>query len=129
MGKKSSGGADWTIGVDLGGTKMLAVLVDSKGRVVHEATRPVTPPDHPKLDPRDPYQPSAAEVRKHVSYVADSMADTVLECANSLGKKDRSRIRGLGLASTGPMDLEKGLLIDSSNMKGWKRVAIIEKLS
>lgn len=116
---------DYTIGVDLGGTKMLTALVDSQGRVVHQTTRPVTPPDRPHLDPRDPYQPTAAEAKKHVEYVVEAMADTVVECAQHLAPKDRRLIRGMGLASAGPMDLSNGLLIDSSNMKGWKRVALV----
>ena len=80
------------------------------------------------LDPRDPYRPTALDVKKHVAYVIKSMTDTVVECANTLDKKDRSRIRGLGVASAGPMDLQKGLLIDASNFKGWKRVALIDLL-
>jgi glucokinase len=129
MAKKLTKSQDFTIGVDLGGTKILTALVDSSGRVVHHSTRPVTPPAMPALDPRDAYQPNAAEVKKHVEYVVESIADTVVECAKALDKKDRKLIRGAGLASTGPMDLEKGFLIDSSNMKGWKRVDIVGKLA
>ena len=120
---------DWTIGVDLGGTKVLSALVDSKGCVIHQAIRPVTPPDRHEFDPRDPYRPSATDVRKHVAYVVESMTDTIVECASALETKDRRRIRGVGLASAGPMDLGQGLLIDSSNFKGWKRVAIVENLA
>lgn len=120
---------DYTIGVDLGGTKALAALVDSKGRILFESTRQVTPSNMAFLDPRDPYKPSADEVKKHIAYVMESMADTVVDCTNHLGTSERRLIRGLGLASAGPMDLNKGFLIDSSNMKGWRKVAIVEKLA
>ncbi len=128
MPKAKKTSKTYTIGVDLGGTKALAALVDSNGRILHQSTKPVTPPDMTHLDPRDPYQPTADEVKKHVAYVIESMTDAIVECAQSLPASDRKMIRGLGLASAGPMDLGKGLLIDSSNMKGWKRVALVEKL-
>lgn len=120
---------DFTIGIDLGGTKVLTALVDQDGKVLHQATRPVTPVDQPELDPRDTYQPTDSEARKHVTYVTDAMSDTVLECAEKLAPSDRKFIRGIGLASAGPMDIGKGLLVNVTNMKGWKKVAIVDKVT
>jgi glucokinase len=119
---------DFTIGLDLGGTKVAVALVDHAGRIIEQTSRPVTPPSMPQLDPRDPYEPTSAEVRKHVSHVVTSMADAAREVAEALPVSERRRIRGLGLASAGPMDIGKGLLIDVSNMKGWKKVSIVQKL-
>lgn len=129
MAKTNGHAQDFTIGVDLGGTKVAVALVDHSGRIVRETTRPVTPPDKPKLDPRDPYKPKPTEVRKHIEYVSFSMADAVREVSEALSPSDRKRIRGIGLASAGPMDIHKGLLLDMANMKGWKRVAIVQELS
>ncbi len=119
---------DYTIGLDLGGTKIAAALVDQAGRILKQTSRPVMPPSMPQLDPRDPYQPTRAEVRKHVDHVVKAMADAAREVAGALSLIERRRIRGIGLASAGPMDIDKGLLIDVSNMKGWKKVSIVQKL-
>lgn len=120
---------DFTIGVDLGGTKVAVALVDSTGRIVRETSRPVTPADKPELDPLDPYQPKPLEVRKHIDYVTFSMADAAREVCEALSKSDRKRILGVGLASAGPMDIHKGLLLDVSNIKGWKKVNIVDGLA
>lgn len=120
---------DYTIGIDLGGTKILTALVDAKGRILREVSVPVIPDELPFLDPRDPYVPGAAEVRGHIKSVVDSMADSIVACSQLLAPKERRRIRGIGLASAGPMDLERGLLVDCSNWKGWKKVPIIDALT
>ena len=120
---------DYTIGLDLGGTKVSIALVDNKGRIVKQTSRPVTPPSMPQLDPRDAYKPSPSEVRLHVDHVADAMADGAREVADALSAKDQRLIRGIGLASAGPMDLNKGLLLNVSNMKGWAKVPIVQKLT
>jgi glucokinase len=129
MAKTKAASPDFTIGLDLGGTKVAVALVDHTGRIVRETSRPVTPPGLPQLDPRDPYQPTPLEARKHVDYVAQSMVDATKEVSEALAPTDRKRILGLGLASAGPMDIQKGVLIEVSNMKGWKRVAIVQKLT
>jgi glucokinase len=120
---------DFTIGLDLGGTKIAIALVDDKGRIVRQATRPVTPPSMPQLDPRDLYKPTPAEVRRHTEYVAKAMAEGAREVADALSPSEQRSIRGIGLASAGPMDLGKGLLLNVSNMKGWAKVPIVQKLS
>lgn len=125
---KPDAGRDFTIGLDLGGTKVAVALIDNTGRIITQTSRIVTPPSMPQLDPRDPYQPTALEVRKHVDYVAASMAEAVHQVSEGLAPSERRRIRGLGLASAGPMDIRKGLLIEVSNMKGWKKVPIVQKL-
>jgi glucokinase len=120
---------DFTIGLDLGGTKVAIALVDNNGKIVKQTDRPVTPPSMPQLDPRDPYKPTPAEIRMHIDHVATVMAEGAREVADALSAKDQRLIRGIGLASAGPMDLNKGLLLNVSNMKGWAKVPIVQKLS
>ncbi len=118
----------YTIGLDLGGTKILTALVDGAGRIHHQVTHAVIPPGRPELDPRDPYQPTSGDVRAHINWVLAQMADSIAQCADSLSSKEQKKILGVGLASAGPMDLRKGRLVDSSNWKGWKTVPIIDGL-
>ncbi len=125
--KKTS--PDFTIGLDLGGTKVAIALVDHAGKIVKQTSRPVLPPNMPQLDPRDPYKPSPAEVRAHVDHVASAMAEGAREVADVLSTKEQRLIRGIGLASAGPMDLGKGLLLNVSNMKGWAKVPIVQKMT
>jgi glucokinase len=125
--KKAS--PDFTIGLDLGGTKVAVALVDHTGRIVKQTSRPVTPPSMPQLDPRDPYKPTPAEIRKHVKHVTSSMAEAALEVSEAIAPSERRRIHGLGLASAGPMDIHRGLLLNVSNMKGWTKVPIVQKLA
>gem|GEM_PF-5519554 len=49
--KPAKSSPDFTIGLDLGGTKVAVALVDNKGKIVKQTTRPVTPPNMPQLDP------------------------------------------------------------------------------
>ena len=125
----SKASPDFTIGLDLGGTKVACALVDHNGKVLKQTSRPVTPPSMPQLDPRDPYKPTPLEVKKHVDHVAHSMAEAAAEVAEGLSASERKKLRGIGLASAGPMDINKGLLLNVSNMKGWAKVPIVAKLA
>jgi len=57
------------------------------------------------------------------------MRDAAVEVSETLSPKDRRLIRGMGLASAGPMDINRGLLLNVSNMKGWQKVAIVKQLT
>jgi glucokinase len=117
----------YTIGIDLGGTKVAAALVDSEGRLIAEARKPTVPPEMQEQSLRSTQMPtSASEVRRHIRYVIDAMADAAVEALDVTPKKN---LAGIGLASAGPMNLERGTLDYPSNFKGWKIVPIVELLS
>lgn len=117
--------SDYTVGIDLGGTKVAAALVDGRGRIVADSRRETVPPW--MADAASSVEPSANDVKRHITYVVDAMADAVLECVEARPKK--SKLAGVGLASAGPMDIGKGLLIQPSNFRGWKRVPLVALLT
>lgn len=127
--------AKFTIGIDLGGTKVAASLVDAEGRILSETRLPTVPPWMKEQDPRTAIKaPSPAQVRRHIQYVVEAMADAVLESTAPLRSEHTrpsavaDQILGIGLASAGPMNLEKGTLDYPSNFRGWKVVPLVALL-
>lgn len=123
--------ATYTIGIDLGGTKVAAALVDDQGRLLTEVKVPTVPPRMRDQDPRLSTQtePKPREVQDHIRYVVDAMADAAVEASQPL--RDglvKGRILGIGLASAGPMNIEKGTLEYPANFRGWKRVPLVTLL-
>lgn len=116
----------YTVGIDLGGTKVLAALVDPHGNILKQSRRPTVPPWLAEQDPsKGSHVLSATEIKKHIAYVIFAMADAAVEVMSDI-KKDECV--GIGLASAGPMNIEKGTLEYPSNFKGWKIVPIVELL-
>ncbi len=108
------------IGIDLGGTKIAAGLVNDKGRLLYETRRPtVVDPEH-------------STPAKHIRYVVTAMANSVDELVTKIPGTTptarRAQLRAIGLASAGPMNVLTGQLINPSNFKGWKTVAITSLL-
>ena len=124
--KKAGRKSKYTIGIDLGGTKLAAALVDPQGKILSEAGRPTVPPELKDQDIRSGTEPTPAQVKKHVSYLIEAMADAVVE---AMGENcGPSEISGVGLAAAGPMNIFKGTLDHPSNFKGWKVVPIVSLL-
>lgn len=118
----------YTIGIDLGGTKVATALVDHTGKPHAEARRATVPSDLAHLNPRNlTPNPSAKDVRKHIQYVIDSIVSAVEEVASHAPRN--AVIGGIGLASAGPMNIERGTLNHPSNLIGWKVVPIIDLLT
>jgi glucokinase len=86
-------------GIDLGGTKIQAVVVDSKWNVVGQSRRP-TPT---KGTPED---------------VAEQMAEAMREAAQSVST-DPSALRSAGVGSPGDVNTETGTVSQARNLPGW----------
>ncbi|HUE16872.1 MAG TPA: ROK family protein [Planctomycetaceae bacterium] len=91
------------IGFDLGGTKMLAVVFDSAFSVVVRKRR--------KTKGHEGVQSGIARI-----------IDTITEALAEAGLQ-RGDLRGIGLGSAGPLDLDEGIILDAPNL-GWKDVKI-----
>ncbi|GGL04419.1 ROK family glucokinase [Planomonospora parontospora] len=91
-----------TIGVDIGGTKIAAGVVDDGGRIVAQSLRP-TPADSPDR-------------------VADTIADAVAELA-----KDRE-IEAVGLGAAGFIDETRSLVRFAPNL-AWREEPLQKKVS
>lgn len=74
------------------------------------------------------------EERKHVldsmeneqSFLS-SITGTIEKLLASF-RQDRSRILGIGVASIGPIDMERGIILDPPNFRGLKSIPIVEVL-
>lgn len=117
---------DVTIGLDLGGTKIAAALVTTTGKVLRVVVRPTVPPELATQDPRALTASTPAAVKRHIGYVVQAMTEAALEV---LGDHPPTRLKGVGLASAGPMNIDEGTLHFPSNFKGWKHVPLVKLLS
>ena len=115
----------FTIGIDLGGTKIAAGLVDAAGKCVLQIIKPTHPSG---LTPaaRDAVNREVSPLQ-HIHFVVKSMADAVEELLARVPKDARGKkpaVAAVGLASAGPMDVVAGRLLNPANFQGWKNVPI-----
>ena len=94
---------DITLALDIGGTKIAAGLVDSDGTLVHHAKLPTPDGD--------------AEA---IWTVVDTLVTEALAEASG-------RVRGVGIASAGPIDLPTGT-VSPINIIEWQRFPIVERV-
>lgn len=107
MAKKS-----YTIGFDLGGTKLAAALLDQDGVML----------DFIKVPVHMTQEKSASATQKRVIQL---MADIAKDFKNRFPKETKPSVfKGVGLASAGPLNAEEGKLINPVNYPGWKIVPI-----
>ncbi len=96
------------IGVDLGGTKINTGIVDERGRIIKSIKVPT-------LAKEGPY-PVIERIKK-------SIYDVLKEANIKL-----EDISGIGIISPGPIDSDKGLVINPSNLPGWDHIPIVNLL-
>jgi glucokinase len=93
-----------TLALDIGGTKIAAGLVDADGTLVHHAKLPTPDGD--------------AEA---IWAVVDTLVTEALAAAGG-------RVRGVGIASAGPIDLGAGT-VSPINITAWQGFPIVERVS
>ena len=86
-------------GIDLGGTKIQAVVVDAEREVLGEARRATPTEGGPEA-------------------VAREMAAALAEAAESAGS-DAARLAGVGVGSPGTVNAEAGTVENASNLPDW----------
>lgn len=96
--------ADLALALDIGGTKIAVGLVDGAGTLVHRAELPTPDGD--------------AET---IWAAADSLITEALTTAGG-------RIRGVGIASAGPIDLSAGT-VSPINIGSWQRFPIVSRVA
>lgn len=106
----------YTIGLDLGGTKLAAALLNHKGQML----------DFIKVPVDMKREGSAKKTQKRV---IELMTDIAADFKNRFPRETSgAHFRGIGLASAGPLDTDKGQLINPVNYPGWKIVPIRDLL-
>lgn len=104
--------SSYTIGFDLGGTKLAAALVRGDGEII----------DYVKIPVHLKNQPSAKKAQNHVISL---MGELALDFKRRYPQFCTGpRFRGVGLASAGPLNVQTGTLIYPVNFRGWKIVPV-----
>ncbi len=81
------------IGIDLGGTKIMTGAINLRGEVLGEPVKVMT----------GGTDPSALIVKRITDSVEQVMSDLHI---------DRDMVLGIGIGATGPLDIEKGIILD-----------------
>lgn len=92
--------ADLRGGIDLGGTKIQTVIVDSSGEVLGQSRRPTPTEGGPAA-------------------IAEAMAEALREAAAE-AKVETSDLEGVGVGSPGDADEKTGVVSNAKNLSGWE---------
>lgn len=107
-----SAAADYIVGVDLGGTNIVSLLMTGKGEIVGRDTRLTL-----AKEGKD----------KVLSQIVNSVERILEESETKLGISSKSII-GLGIGSPGPLSIKKGLVHFTPNLPGWTNVPLVDIL-
>jgi glucokinase len=99
------------IGVDVGGTKVAAGLVNSVGEITQQTRTPMVAGD------------AAAGLAAVTSAI-----DSVRAAAN-LDPKLETLISGIGICAPGPLDPQTGIVINPPNLPGWRNFPLAAEIS
>src|SRR5437868_7039226 len=97
----------YSIGIDLGGTKILTIRCDAQGRVLGQARLPTNADEGPD-----------AVLGRMFATVQRVMADA-----------DPAELRGVGVGAPGPLDVATGVLFEPPNLPGWTQVPVRDLLT
>jgi glucokinase len=95
------------VGFDLGGTKMMAAAFDAEFRVIGRKRRKTKGNEGAKAG---------------MERIAQTIRDALDEA-----KRPHASIAGIGIGAPGNIDLDRGVILDSSNL-GWKHVHVRDLL-
>ncbi len=98
---------DYVVGVDMGGTKILAAVINAKGEIVQQAKKATKP-------------------KKGADAVIERIARCIREAVDGADLKP-SQIRAIGIGSPGPLDPDTGIIIFAPNL-GWSNVPLKARL-
>jgi glucokinase len=96
------------VGVDIGGTKVAAGLVDRNGEIKTQVRTPM-------VANRGPDEGLAAVV-------------SAIDLLFALDAKVRSSVRGIGICAPGPLDPNTGVVINPPNVTCWRNFPLAEEI-
>lgn len=105
--KKSSSAGDIWVGLDLGGTKMLAKVFDDRFEELGRAKK-------------------KTEGHRGMKAGLERMGNTIEEALEDAGI-EKDQVRGIGVGCPGPVDAEKGIIVEAPNL-GWSKVPVVKSL-
>jgi len=95
----------YTIGLDLGGTKLASALVDSRGKICAR---------------RKNWSPKSGKA------LTEMMADQIESLIAEVGSQ---KVKAIGLAAAGPLDVNKGCLLNATHFRRLRSFPIVDQLS
>lgn len=98
----------YAIGIDLGGTKILAAVVDAQGNVLAAAKKATQAEKGPEV--------VIARIQKAMDEALDE------------AKLKKDRIVAIGIGAPGIIDSANGIVISLTNLPGWRNVEIAKSL-
>ena len=96
------------VGIDIGGTKLAAVVADKDGNILHKVREPTESERGPQ----------------HAVQLILSMVDEVLD----LARLRRDDISGIGVSCGGPLDTKTGIIYSPPNLPGWDALPLKEMI-
>ena len=102
-------GSEYIVGVDVGGTKVAAGLVDSDGVITHQTRTPM----------------AAADAAAGLSAVRSAI-DSVRAASDS---EIHSSLSAIGICAPGPLDPLTGVVINPPNLPGWRDFPLAAEIS
>ena len=93
----------YRVGFDLGGTKMMAAVFDEAFEIVARVRRKTRATDGAETG-----------LRRMIQLVEDALSE---------GGVPADQLRAIGVASPGPLDLNKGVVLETPNL-GWEQVEV-----
>ncbi len=99
------------IGVDVGGTKVAAGLVNSVGKITYQTRTPMVATD------------AMAGLAAVISAI-----DSVRASAN-LDSKPHSPISGIGICAPGPLNPHTGVVVNPPNLPGWRNFPLASEIA
>ena len=99
---------DYIIGVDMGGTKILAGVVNAEGKIVSQAK-------------------TATNATEGADKVINRIAQCIREVIDQGNLAESAQIRAIGIGAPGPLDPDQGVVIFAPNL-GWSNVPLKAKL-
>jgi len=97
------------LGIDLGGSKLAIAVAETTGRLIAHETQPTR---------------LSGDSESDVSAIAAAVVDLVARSGLTL-----SDCTAVGLSVPGPIDHERGAILDPPNLPGWKDVPLRDRLS
>src|SRR5208282_4404169 len=98
------------IGVDVGGTKVAAGLVNAAGEITYQTRTPMVAND------------AAAGLAAVISAINSVRAANNSPSENGL-------ITGIGICAPGPLDPRSGIVINPPNLPGWRNFPLAAEIS
>src|SRR5438105_10358744 len=103
---------EMVIGVDIGGTKVAAGLVDPSGEILCQARNPMACSD------------GAATGLAAVTKAIESASAQSVKAAGA-----QNLIRGIGICSPGPLDPARGVVINPPNLPCWRNFPLAAEVA